>query len=91
MTITSTITSTKTTRRRFLLGSGVVASSTLVLNNRNTRLAFATPSDPNRGDALVVIFLRFGADGLSLTPPIGPAFDSYRSLRPTLHLSLIHI
>lgn len=87
MTITSTITSTKTTRRRFLLGSGVVASSTLVLNNRNTRLAFATPSDPNRGDALVVIFLRFGADGLSLTPPIGPAFDSYRSLRPTLHIT----
>ncbi len=52
-----------------------------------TRLAFATPSEPSRGDAVVVVFLRFGADGLSLTPPIGAAYDSYRALRPTLHIT----
>ncbi len=34
-----------------------------------------------------MIFLRGAADGLSLTPPIAAAFDSYRQLRPTIHLT----
>lgn len=75
-----------TSRRKFLAGTGVMAGSTLLLNKR-TRVAFASPSDPSRGDAVVMIFLRFGADGLSFTPPIGAAYDSYRALRPTLHIT----
>ena len=73
----------KTSRRRFLAGSGVAAASTVALNVRKPRLAFATPGDPSRGDAIVVVYLRFGADGLSMAPPIGSAYDSYRALRPT--------
>ena len=76
-----------TSRRRFLVGAGATAASTALLNGLDTQLAFATPSNPSSGDAVVFIFLRFGADGLSLTPPIGPAFDSYRSLRPTIHIT----
>lgn len=75
-----------TTRRRFLAGTGAAAAATVIANTGSTQLAFATPQNPGTGDALVVIFLRFGADGLSHTPPIGAAFDSYRSLRPTLHI-----
>ena len=76
-----------TTRRRFLVGTGAAAAATVVANTATTQLAFATPQNPARGDALIAIFLRFGADGLSHAPPIGAAFDSYRSLRPTLHIT----
>ncbi len=76
-----------TSRRRFLAGAGTAAATTVVLNTATTRMAFATPQDPSRGDALVVVYLRFGADGLSHTPPIGAAFDSYRALRPTIHIT----
>lgn len=82
-----TLPGSTTTRRRFLIGSGAVAGSAVLLRPSAARLAFATPNEPARGDATVVIFLRFGADGLSLTPPIGAAFDSYRALRPTLHMT----
>lgn len=51
------------------------------------QLAFATPSNPAGGDALVVVFLRGGADGLSMTPPIGAAYDSYAALRPTIAIT----
>jgi uncharacterized protein (DUF1501 family) len=60
------------------------AASALALR---PQLAFATPSNPASGDALVVIFLRGGADGLSMTPPIGAAFDSYAALRPTIAIT----
>ena len=73
-------------RRGFLSGSGATAASLAVLNFGGPRLAFSSPSEPSRGDAVVVVFLRGAADGLSLTPPIGAAFDSYRSIRPTIHL-----
>lgn len=76
-----------TSRRRFIIGSGALAGSTALLHPRSARLAFATPNEPSRGDATIVVFLRFGADGLSLTPPISSAFDSYRDLRPTLHIT----
>jgi uncharacterized protein (DUF1501 family) len=52
-------------RRQFLVGSGAAAA---MLATR-PRLAFATPADPDAGDVLVLVFLRGGADGLSLVPP----------------------
>ncbi len=76
----------RTSRRTFLRSSACVAgvASTLALR---PQLAFATPSNPAGGDALVVIFLRGGADGLSLAPPIGAAYDSYAALRPTIAIT----
>ena len=85
--MTMTLPGTSTSRRRFIVGSGGLAAGAVLLRPGAARLAFATPSDPARGDAVVVIFLRFGADGLSLAPPIGNAFDSYRSLRPTIAIT----
>ncbi len=78
---------TRTSRRRFLAGSGACVAGGAALGTLVPSLAFASPSDPSRGDAVVVVFLRGAADGLSLTPPIGAAFDSYRRLRPTIHLT----
>ncbi len=71
-------TSATSSRRRFLVGAGVVGAATAL----GPRLAFATPNQPATGDALVVVFLRGGADGLSLTPPHG--YQTYRDLRPTI-------
>lgn len=76
-----------TSRRRFLAGTGACVAGAAALGSQVPRLAFASPTDPNRGDAVVVIFLRGAADGLSLTPPIAAAFDSYRAIRPTIHLT----
>ncbi len=65
-------------RRKVLAGAGALGVATVA----GPRLAFATPSNPAQGDALVVVFLRGGADGLSMTPPHG--YQSYRDLRPTI-------
>ena len=55
------------------------------------RLAFASPEDPATGDVLAVIFLRGGADGLSLVPPFSDT-AGYQTLRapapPTTSLAL---
>lgn len=83
---TSPVLPSRSPRRAFLKGAvctaGAAASVALA-----PRFAFASPSDPNRGDAVVVVFLRGGADGLSMAPPSGAAFDSYRSIRPTIALT----
>ena len=49
-------------------GAAAVGAAALA----SPRMAFATPSNPAAGDAVVVVFLRGGADGLSLTPPLLP-------------------
>ncbi len=83
---TDALRSTGLSRRRFLQGAAAVGGFTAA-TAMGPRYAFATPSEPGRGDAVVLINLRGAADGLSLTPPIGTAFDTYRDLRPTLHIT----
>ena len=65
------------TRRGFL--AGAVAAGGLVTLPSGTKLAFADPNEPAKGDVLVYLFLRGGADGLSLVPPVG--LTSYYDLR----------
>jgi uncharacterized protein (DUF1501 family) len=49
-----------------------------------TRYAFASPEDPTTGDVIVVVFLRGGADGLSLVAPYD--MTGYRNLRPNIRV-----
>lgn len=67
-------------RRRFLVGTGASAAGALALPSLWPRYAFATPGQPATGDALVVVFLRGGADGLSLVPPFSDT-TGYQALR----------
>ena len=67
-------------RRRFLVGAGASAAGALALPSLWPRYAFATPGEPATGDALVVVFLRGGADGLSLVPPFSDT-TGYQALR----------
>lgn len=67
-------------RRRFLAGAGATAAGAVALPALSPRLAFATPEDPAAGDTLVAIFLRGGADGLSLVPPFSDT-TGYQALR----------
>ena len=76
----------RSSRRSFLRKSAVAASAGAALAMR-PQMAFATPSNPSAGDALVVVFLRGGADGLSMTPPTGAAYDSYAALRPSIAIN----
>jgi len=67
-------------RRRFLAGAGAATAAGLALPGLSPRLAFATPEDPATGDVLVAIFLRGGADGLTLVPPFSDT-AGYQALR----------
>lgn len=75
---------TRLSRRRFLAGAGTAAAAGLALptltSSLSPRLAFASPEDPASGDVLVAIFLRGGADGLSLVPPFSDT-AGYQALR----------
>ncbi|MDH4145870.1 MAG: DUF1501 domain-containing protein [Acidimicrobiia bacterium] len=68
-------------RRRFL-GWSAAAGTGMALGSTGARLAFAEPNDPASGDTLVVVFLRGGADGLSLVAPV--ADGAYHDARPTV-------
>jgi uncharacterized protein (DUF1501 family) len=68
------------TRRNFLTysaagGAGLALGGT-------TRLALGDPNDPATGDVLVCVFLRGGADGLSLVAPYGD--PDYATIRPRI-------
>ncbi|MCP5028746.1 MAG: DUF1501 domain-containing protein [Actinomycetia bacterium] len=71
-------------RRHFLAGTGTAGVAGIVLPSMRARYAFATPEDPAKGDVLVVIFLRGGADGLNLAAPF--AYQSYKDLRPGIRI-----
>ena len=65
-------------RRRFLTGAAALAGVG-ILELAGSSMAFAAAGRP-RGDLLVVVSLRGGADGLSLVPPLADA--AYTSARP---------
>lgn len=71
-------------RRGFLAGAAATAAISAGLVSFGSRYAFATPEVAAQGDVIVAIFLRGGADGLSLVAP--HAMASYRALRPTIRV-----
>lgn len=69
---------TTLTRRGFLATAGAVGAAATL----RPRLAFASPENPSTGDVIVLVFLRGGADGLSLVAPF--QMGTYHDLRPTI-------
>lgn len=74
------------TRRNFLKTSGLVAGlgASIGLPSWMPRLAFAQPYNNPKGDVLVSIFLRGGADTLNMIVP--HAEDAYYDARPQLSI-----
>jgi len=66
--------------RRNLLLSGVMTTV-----SSGVRAAFAADSANAQRDILIVVFLRFGSDGLQLIPPADDA--DYRDARPTIGIA----
>jgi len=69
-------------RRQFLRSAGALAALGAVPGFLARALA---ASGAASGKTLVVVFLRGGADGLSIVPPVGD--PAYRAARPTLALA----
>lgn len=72
-------------RRKFLVGSGLItglAAATTALPAWMPRLAFAQPYNDPKGDVLISIFLRGGADALNMVVPHGE--DAYYDARRSL-------
>jgi uncharacterized protein (DUF1501 family) len=68
------------TRRTFMVGAGAATLTGLAAPSLFPRYAFATPQDPGAGDVLVLVFLRGGADGLSMVVPFSDE-EGYGTLR----------
>jgi uncharacterized protein (DUF1501 family) len=66
-------------RRSFLASAGAAGLAGLLVPSVLPRYAFATPNDPATGDVLVLVFLRGGADGLSMVAPYSDS--GYQTLR----------
>ena len=79
MTKGADMTATLTLTRRGFLATGAAVGAAAMLS---PRLAFASPQDPTAGDVVVLVFLRGGADGLSLVAPWQMA--SYHDKRPNI-------
>jgi uncharacterized protein (DUF1501 family) len=73
-----------TLARRTLLASGS-SGALLTTLAPGLRAAFAAEGAGSTRDILIVVFLRFGADGLTLIPPADDGL--YRDNRPTIGIS----
>jgi len=69
-------------RRQLLRSAGALAALGAVPGFLGRALA---ASSPGGGKTLLLVFLRGGADGLSIVPPVGD--PAYRAARPTLALA----
>ncbi len=83
---------TPLTRRSFL-GGTLMGCSAAIAGMAGARLSFASFQDPAKmaggEEVLVVVFLRGGADGLSIVPPIdGVDRAFYEAARPELQIPL---
>lgn len=74
----------KLSRRQFLMGCSAAIAA--LAGSRVTNLAFA--SNGGSPEALIVLFLRGGWDGLNVVPPIAVGTDRgiYETSRPTLKI-----
>lgn len=73
-------------RRRFLkLGGAALGAAATAGVVGGTQLAFADPTDPDRGDLIVLIYLDGGADAITLFPPHGDGI--YYDRRPSLSVA----
>ena len=72
-------------RRQFLRSAGALAALGAVPGFLGRALAASEASPGKTGKTLVLVFLRGGADGLSIVPPVGD--PAYRAARPTLALA----
>ena len=70
--------------RRAFIGGSVAAAGTAAALQLGSRYAFASPENPAYGDVIVLVFLRGGADGLSLVAPY--QMPTYQALRPTIRV-----
>ncbi|WP_223638315.1 DUF1501 domain-containing protein [Corallococcus sp. EGB] len=75
---------TRPSRRQLLQALGVTGAGLVLAPSFLARAWAASPSDTPARRALVTVFLRGGADGLSLVPPVED--DAYQRARPTLAL-----
>lgn len=78
----------KISRRSFLRRSSMVSgllAASAALPRWMPRLAFAQPYNDPRGDVMVVVFLRGGADALNMIVPHGD--DAYYAARPELAIA----
>lgn len=71
-------------RRGFLTMAGATAGAVAATVYLRPSLLFGDPAGatPATGNTLVQVFLRGGADGLSLVPPLGDS--TYQTLRPVI-------
>lgn len=80
---------TETISRREMLNRSMalaaLASAQLAWPNWMPRLAFAPKNRAPRGDVLIAVFLRGGADGLNIIVPHGE--DAYYSARPEINVA----
>ena len=69
-------------RRGFLRTSGAAAAALASAPAWLPRVSFARSYDPRSRDVILQIYLRGGADGMTLVPPF--ADPSYAAIRPTI-------
>lgn len=74
--------------RRGLMGAAALGAGAMLALSSEPRYAYAAPGSANDGNIIVAIFLRGGADGLSMVVPrSGTDHSNYQAMRPGLKLT----
>lgn len=74
--------------RRGLMGAAALGVGAMLAISSEPRYAYAAPGGTNDGNIIVAIFLRGGADGLSMVvPKTGTDYSRYQTMRPGLKLT----